>query len=78
MLTKTVIIETVTFCGDSEYPELSGYGDEVVCIIKHHAEGSVEGSLTISIDGKLYLPRQLEELLEYVAKYKKAAIAFNK
>jgi hypothetical protein len=77
MLIKTVTIETVTFSSDSEYPELSGYGDDVVCIIKHHAEENVEQSLTISIDGKLYFPRQLEMLLEYVDKYKKAALAFN-
>lgn len=82
MLEKKIILETVTFCGSRSegyrYPEISGYGDDVPCIITHHHRSDVDNSVTIQIGEYLFDPKTLCRVLEQVEYYKKAAKQFPK
>lgn len=79
MLTKKLIIETVTFDGsqaeDYMYPDTS-YGDEVEVVIQHHHKEDVDRSVTVRIGDLTLLPEQLEAILKQVQNYKQAAKAF--
>lgn len=76
MITSNFTIETVTFDGGStegyEYPEISGYGDDVQVDIKYHNYEDKEKSLTVKIGAYLFLPSQLELILKQVENYKLA------
>lgn len=80
MLQKNIILETVTFCGSSDagyqYPEISGYGDNIPCTITHHHNKDIDESVTVKIGEYMFTPETLSHVLEQVAFYKKAAKQF--
>lgn len=58
--------ETVTYGGDSIYPELSGYGDFVGVSIEVDNEDLK--TLTVTIGGYKFLPEQIEDMLKLINK----------
>jgi hypothetical protein len=71
-LTFNTTIETVTYCGDSGYPETSGYGrvSDVVIEIE-------QGVGTVCIGKDKYTEGQLKFLLAQVKAMHKATKAFQ-
>lgn len=81
MITAQTTINTVTFDGsqseDYAYPETGCYGNELQVEITHHHKDDIEQSVTILIGEYMLVPKQLEDLLILVEKYKKSALAFK-
>lgn len=66
-------IETVTYCSESDIPEVSGYGRVNPVIIE--IEGNEVGTIQIGVDK--YTEYQLQELLDNVKALKAAKEAYD-
>ena len=72
MLKLILEAETVTYNGDSEIPEISGYGNTVAI--------SVEGeeNCVIKIGDYKFMPHQIEWFLKEINLYKRAVESYHK
>lgn len=80
MLSKQVVIETVTFSSDPAegyaIPEVSGFGSRITCEITHTHDEEIDESITIKIGDNKFRLDTLQYLIDQVDAYRAAAKAF--